>query len=176
MIETERLKLRPIQQSDSAAIFEYRSDAVTNKYQGFIPKTIEEVNEFIAKNPVQYNQPETWFQLVLIEKASCKVVGDLGIHFIGEDGQQCELGCTLNKKYQGKGFATEAMKMTIDYLFNSHDKHRIIASVDPQNEPSIRLLERLNFRQEAHFRESLLIDDKWVDDVVFGLLKSEWPI
>ena len=66
------------------------------------------------------------------------------------------------------------MKMTIDYLFNSLSKHRIIASVDPQNVPSIRLLERLNFRQEAHFRESLLIDGKWVDDVIYGLLKKDW--
>lgn len=88
MIETERLKLRLIQQSDSAAIFEYRSDAVTNKYQGFIPKTIEEVNEFIAKTPVQFNQTETWFQLVMIEKESGKLIGDLGVHFIGEDGFQ----------------------------------------------------------------------------------------
>lgn len=174
MIETERLKLRLIQQSDSAAIFEYRSDAVTNKYQGFIPKTIEEVNEFIAKTPVQFNQTETWFQLVMIEKESGKLIGDLGVHFIGEDGFQCELGCTLNKNYHGKGLATEAMKMTIDYLFNSLSKHRIIASVDPQNVPSIRLLERLNFRQEAHFRESLLIDGKWVDDVIYGLLKKDW--
>jgi RimJ/RimL family protein N-acetyltransferase len=98
------------------------------------------------------------------------------VHFIGEDGFQCELGCTLSKDHQGKGFATEAMKITIDYLFNSLNKHRIIGSVDPKNSSLIRLLERLNFRKEAHFKESLLIDGKWVDDIVYGLLKSEWNI
>jgi RimJ/RimL family protein N-acetyltransferase len=174
MIQTERIKLRPIESKDNESIFSYRSDSETNKYQGFIPKKLNEVDEFIAKNPTEFNKPESWFQLVIIEKISNEVVGDLGIHFIGNDGFQCELGCTLSKKHQGKGFANDAMKITIDYLFNSLNKHRITGSVDPKNIDSIRLLERLNFRKEAHFKESLLLNGEWVDDIIYGLLKSEW--
>lgn len=174
MIETERIKLRPIESKDNESIFNYRSDSETNKYQGFIPKRLIDVDEFIAKSATEFNQPDSWFQLVIIEKKSNELVGDLGIHFIGKDGYQCELGCTLSKKHQGQGFATEAMKIIIDYLFNSLNKHRITGSVDPKNIQSIRLLERLNFRKEAHFKQSLLIDGVWVDDVIYGLLKSEW--
>ncbi len=174
MIETERLLLRPIATKDNEQVFSYRSDTETNKYQGFIPKTLREVDDFIEKNPVEFNQPESWFQLVIIDKSSNEIVGDLGVHFIGKDGFQCELGCTIRKKSQGKGFATQAMKITIDYLFNSLNKHRIIGSVDPNNIASIRLLERLDFRKEAHFKESLLIGGDWVDDIVYGMLKSEW--
>lgn len=174
MIETVRIKLRPIKSKDNEQVFNYRSDTETNKYQGFIPKYLNEVDDFISKNPTEFNKPESWFQLVIIEKKSNEIVGDLGIHFIGDDGCQCELGCTLSKKQQGKGFATEAMKITIDYLFNSLNKHRITGSVDPRNIDSIRLLERLNFRREAYFKESLLIDGKWEDDIIYGLLKSEW--
>ncbi|SRX76004.1 GNAT family N-acetyltransferase [Aequorivita antarctica] len=174
MIETETLLLRPITIEDNHQVFSYRSDIETNKYQGFVPKELKEVDNFIAKNPLEINQPESWFQLVIIEKSSNEIIGDIGIHFIADDGFQCELGCTLSKKHQGKGYATMAMKITIDYLFNSLDKHRIKGSVDPRNIDSIRLLERLNFRKEAHFKESLLIDGKWVDDIVYGLLKSEW--
>ena len=174
MIETERIKLRPIEPKDSEQIFIYRSDPETNKYQGFIPKELNEVEEFIARNPAEFNQPESWFQLVIINKESNEIIGDIGVHFIGTNGFQCELGCTLSKKHQGKGFATVAMKITIDYLFNSLNKHRLIGSVDPKNMSSIRLLERLSFRKEAHFKESLLVDGKWVDDMIYGLLKNEW--
>ncbi|MEO6705452.1 MAG: GNAT family protein [Ginsengibacter sp.] len=174
MLETKRIKLRPIEINDNEEVFKYRSDAETNQYQGFVPKELKEVDEFIAKNPTEFNQPESWFQLVIIEKESGEIIGDVGVHFIGEDGFQCELGCTVSKKQQGKGFATEAMKITIDYLFNSLNKHRIIGSVDPENVSSIRLLERLSFRKEAHFKESLWVDEKWVDDVIYGLLKKEW--
>ncbi|WP_298421251.1 GNAT family protein [uncultured Kordia sp.] len=173
-IETERIKLKPIESNDNEQIFKYRSDSETNKYQGFIPKSLDEVDAFIAKNATEFNQPESWFQFVIIEKKSNLIIGDLGVHFIGNDGFQCELGCTLSKKHQGKGFATEAMKTTIDYLFKELNKHRITASIDPQNINSIQLLERLHFRKEAHFKESLFINGKWVDDIVYGLLKSEW--
>lgn len=174
MIETERIILRPISIKDNEEVFNYRSDSETNKYQGFVPKELSEVDKFIAKKPAEFNQPESWFQLVIIEKKSNEIIGDIGVHFIGDDGFQCELGCTIRKKQQGKGFATEAMKITIDYLFNSLNKHRIIGSVDPRNTNSIRLLERLNFRKEAHFKESLFINGEWVDDVIYGLLKSDW--
>ncbi len=174
MIETDTLLLRPIIIEDNKQVFSYRSDSETNKYQGFVPKDLKEVDDFITSNPLRINEPESWFQLVIIEKSSNEIIGDIGIHFIGDDGFQCELGCTLIKKHQGKGYTTNAMKITIDYLFKNLNKHRITCSVDPKNIASIRLLERLNFRKEANFKESILIDGKWVDDIVYGLLKSDW--
>lgn len=164
--------LRPIDAEDDEQIFAYRSDAEANKFQGWIPKKLDDVKEFISKNPREYNQPETWFQLVIIEKSTNKIVGDVGIHFI--DNHQCEIGCTLAKDHQGKGLATEALKGVINHIFKDLEKHRIVASVDPLNISSIKLMERLGFRKEAHFKKSLLINGEWVDDIVYALLREEW--
>ena len=61
-----------------------------------------------------------------------------------------------------------------NYMFSELGKRRIIASIDPRNESSIRLVERLKFRKEAHFKESILINGEWVDDLVYAVLKDEW--
>ena len=172
MIETERTALRPIELDDNQEILSYRSDVETNKYQGWIPKTINDVNEFISKNPGKFNTTGTWFQLVITDKKTDSIIGDIGIHFI--DNFQSEIGCTLKKDYHGKGFATETLKAVIDHLFNTLNKHRIIASIDPQNAESIRLMVRLGFRKEAHFKKSILINEEWVDDLVYAILKTEW--
>jgi len=172
--ESKRIILRPISQSDRTDVFEYRKDYEANKYQGWIPKTIEDVDEFISKNPSEFNLPETWFQLVIIEKESEKLIGDIGVHFYGDENQQVELGITLDKRFQGKGYATEALTAVIDYLFNKIDKHRIIGSIDPRNSGSIAMMERLGFRKEAHHKESLFINGEWVDDVIYALLKRDW--
>jgi RimJ/RimL family protein N-acetyltransferase len=172
MIETIRTRLRPIHFNDSAEIFSYRSDSETNKYQGWIPKSLSEVNNFILKNPIEYNKPETWFQLVIIEKSTNHIIGDIGIHFI--DKYQSEIGCTLSKDYQSKGFATETLRGVIKHLFNELDKHRVVASIDPMNTNSIKLMERLGFRKEAHFKRSILINGEWVDDLIYAILKEEW--
>jgi len=173
-LKSKRLILRPIQLSDAGAFFAYRSDAETNKFQGWIPKTLDEAEAFIAKSATTINEPGTWFQLVLIEHTSGEVIGDVGIHFIDTDGHQVELGCTLGKAHHGNGYATEALQAVIDYLFKKLNKHRIIASIDPGNTASIKMVERMGFRKEAHFKESLLINGNWVDDVVYALLQKEW--
>lgn len=172
-LETTRLLIRPISIDDRHSIFEYRSDAEANKYQGWIPKTLNDVELFIAKVAKLFNEPETWFQMVMIEKETQKLIGDLGIHFFGSDNKQVELGITLNKAFQNKGYATEALKAIIDYLFVNLKKHRITASIDPGNTSSIRLVERLGFRKEAHFVESVYLNGIWVDDLVFALLEKD---
>ena len=173
-LDTKRLIIRPITLDDKNEIFEYRSDTETNKYQGWIPKTIDDVETFIGKISKQINEPETWFQFVIIEKETQKIVGDLGIHFFDSENRQVEIGCTLNKEFQNKGYATESIKRVIDYLFKELNKHRIITSIDPDNKNSIRLVERIGFRKEAHFVESLLINGKWVDDLIYALIEKDW--
>jgi len=174
-LETERLLLRPIELTDAEAILSYRSDAETNKYQGWIPTSIADVNYFIHyKVSQEINLPGTWLQFVIIHKESNEIIGDIGVHFLSADTYQVELGCTLSKTYHGKGFAGEALRVMINYLFNTLDKRRIMASIDPRNDSSIKLYERLGFRKEAHFRESIYLNGEWVDDLVYALLKKEW--
>ncbi|MCT4639270.1 MAG: GNAT family N-acetyltransferase [Bacteroidales bacterium] len=173
---TDRLLIRAITPDDRDKVFEYRKDKKTNMYQGWIPETIDDVDMFIGKVAKKVNMPDTWFQLVIVEMELETVIGDIGIHFIGEENNQVEIGCTLNKRFHKRGYATEAVKAVIDYLFTELNKHRIITSVDPANVGSIDLVERIGFRKEAHFVESLFINGEWVDDAVYALLKKEWKI
>jgi len=171
---TERLKLRPVSIDDKETVFRYRSDSDTNKYQGWIPENIKDVEEFIGKTATEPDLPGTWFQLVIIEKRTDSIIGDIGIHFLNTDNKQVEIGYTLDRDYHGKGYAKEALIRVIDYLFNDLKKHRITASIDPKNTASIKLVEKLGFRKEAHFIESLYLNEKWVDDAVFAILEKEW--
>jgi len=174
-IETDHLSLRTIALSDSEQVFKYRSDFKINQYQNWIPKTMSEVRDFIEnKVSFEIDQPDTWHQLVIIKKDSNELIGDIGIHFLDWDNYQVELGCTIDKQSHGKGYATEALRGTINYLFDKLNKRRIIASVDPRNQKSIQLMERLGFRKEAHHKESILINNEWIDDLIYAILAHEW--
>ncbi|MDD3945534.1 MAG: GNAT family N-acetyltransferase [Bacteroidales bacterium] len=72
-LETERLILRTTDSNDKTKIFAYRSDKETNKYQGWIPETIEDVETFIGKIAKLINVPGSWFQFSIIEKESQKL-------------------------------------------------------------------------------------------------------
>ncbi len=173
-ITTERLMLRQMELQDKDAVFEYRRDKDTNKFQSFIPESISDVETFINKNAKIADQPDSWYQLVIIEKQSEIIIGDIGIHFTGSENKQIEVGCTLSRQYQKLGYASEALKSLISNLFAQYDKHRVFVSIDPQNIDSMLLVERLGFRKEAHFVESLYINGEWVDDIIYAILAREW--
>lgn len=167
--------MRPVTVEDAEAIYNYRSDPIVNRYQGFIPTTILEVQEFIeCRISPEIDVPGTWFQLVILEKASGQIIGDVGVHFLDSGNCQCEIGYTLDSNYQGRGYATEAVSAIITFLMEKLNKRRIIATMDPRNTRSIQLVERLGFRREAHFRESVYYNNEWCDDLVYAILKDEW--
>ncbi len=174
--KTERIIIRPVGIGDGESLFTYRGDPETNKYLSLIPHTVEDVEEFISKTSNEINVPGTWFQFIIIEKATNELIGDIGIHFLETDSKnkQVEIGYTLDKRFRGNGYAFEALSVIIDYLVNSLNKHRIIASIDPANIDSIKWVERLGFRKEAHFIKSLFFHGKWVDDLVYAILAREW--
>lgn len=172
-ITTDRLLLRKLEIEDREDFFKYRSLPEVYEYQSFIPKSISAVDDFIVDIPMKPNIPNTWFQLALINKNENILIGDIGIHFL-EDNAQAEVGYTLAPSFQGQGYGIEALKAVISYLFYNLKKHRITASVDPNNIKSIRLLEKIGMRKEGHFIKSYKMGDMWLDDCIYAILKEEW--
>jgi RimJ/RimL family protein N-acetyltransferase len=68
----------------------------------------------------------------------------------------------------------EALRVLLRFSFSEMELHRIEADVDPRNEASIKLLERLGFHREGYLRERWLVNGEINDTVFFGLLRREW--
>lgn len=177
IITTHRLLLRPLQLSDSNAMFAYRSLPEVYRYQFFAPKNSQDMLGFITKLAnAPINTPGSWFQMGILLKESGDFIGDCGMHFPDDDSQQAEVGITLSPQFQGKGYATETLTALLNHLFYALDKHRVFASVDPRNQASIAMMERVGMRKEAHFRQSLWFKEEWLDDMVYAILKEEWQV
>jgi RimJ/RimL family protein N-acetyltransferase len=175
VINSAIIALRTIELNDAKSILYYRSKPEIYRYQSWKPSTLQEVRDFITTRIVQEpNINDSWFQLAIIEKATNQLIGDVGLHFFADQTDQVEIGITLRKENQGKGLATEVLRLVFDYVFITLKKHRIIASVDPQNIASIRLLKRIGMRKEAHFRKSIFLNGAWQDDIIYAILEEEW--
>ncbi|MEM9695927.1 MAG: GNAT family protein, partial [Myxococcota bacterium] len=170
---TPRLTLGPLTSDDAEVMFAYRGDRSVGRFQGWTPRSVKEVRQFIERQDIgNLHEPRAWTQLGLYLTTSGQLVGDLGIHTL--DGpRQAELGITLSPARQGQGLATEAWRRALRYLLDECGRHRVIASVDPRNAAIVRLLERVGMRREAHFRQSLWFKEAWVDDVIYARLRDE---
>ena len=173
-ISTDRLVLTPLCAADAEAFFAYRALPDVCRFQGWEPARLDDAVSFIERlQTVEFDSPGTWFQFGIRLRESGQLAGDIGVHF-AEDGRQVEIGFTLAPAFQGRGLATEAVIALLGYLFGELGKHRVFASVDPGNRSSLRLLQRVGMRQEAHFLQSLPFKGGWADDMVFAILASEW--
>lgn len=173
-IKTQRLLIRILDMKDKESFFKYRSLPEIYRFQSWKPKTINEIEEFIMKNiAIIPNEVDSWLQLAICLHNG-QMIGDIGVHFL--DDYQIEIGYTLSPEYQGRGYAVEAVRGIVNYVFITLRKHRITASVDPDNHASIRLLEKIGFRKEAHFIKSFHMDDRWFDDCIYSILEDEWKI
>lgn len=171
-ILSKRLRIRSLTRTDAEAFFRYRSLPEVCRYQSWQPKSLAEIEAFLLEN--EHTTIETqnaWHQLAVCLPDGT-LIGDIGLHVLDE--WQLELGYTLSPAYQGHGYATEAVASVLREAFAVWGRHRVTASVDPENAASVRLLERLGFRKEAHFRKSFRKDGEWYDDCVYAMLREEW--
>lgn len=173
IILTDRLLIRKLEIADNNDFFNYRSLPEIYKFQSFQPKDIKESESFFCGIPELPDIQNTWFQLAVCMKENNRLIGDIGIHFL-EDDAQTEIGYTIAPDFQGQGYAAEVLNAVFGYLFNDLNKHRTIASVDPNNIKSVKLLIKLGMRKEAHFVKSLKINDAWFDDCIYAILNEEW--
>ena len=176
-LSTTRLRLDALRDSDADTLFQYRSDPAVARYQGWCPASREEALDFIAaQQRASVDIPDSWLQRAIRLAGDGSLIGDLGLHLPADADGSYEFGITIAPTYQGNGYAREAVRALLDFLFCTLGAHRVHASIDPRNIASAALLRSLGMRQEAHFRESFKMRGEWVDDVIFALLAQEWPL
>jgi len=175
-IISERLVLRSFIIEDAEVFSTYRSDPEVARYQGWdTPFTFEQATRFINEMSTKLpGVPGEWYQLAITLKKNERVIGDCAFKILQDSIQQAELGITLAARFQGNGFAYEALISLINYLFMQYDLHRVQANCDEENFHSYNLLNRLGFREEAHFKENLWFKGRWSSEYWFAVLRREW--
>jgi len=170
-----RVLVRRFRPQDVAEFVACRPDAEVARYQSRdTPYPPEQGERFVAQMMTAHpGTPGEWFQFAVALRASGQLIGDCAAMPRAADPRQCEIGFTITPRYQGRGYATEAVRLLAGYLF-ARGKHRITACCDPRNAASAAVLERLAMRREGHLRQSTWAKGEWTDDLIYALLHDEW--
>lgn len=99
-----------------------------------------------------------------------QMIGTACIWNINKQDERAEIGYDLLPEYRSKGFMTEAITEVIKYGFEEMKLHSLEANINPANNDSIKLAERVGFVKEAHYKEHVLFDGAWRDTCIYSLL------
>lgn len=111
----------------------------------------------------------TLFRFYVYEKEHPeRIIGTICVHHVVRGFSSCcEVGYKFSSKYHHFGYATEALSFITDLVFKDLKLHRIMAWVLPDNEPSMRLLERVGFVREGICHDYMMMHGQWKDHVQF---------
>lgn len=90
------------------------------------------------------------------------------------DNHTYEIGWVFNKMFHGNGYATEAARVIITYVFEILNLHRVIATCQPENTASYCVMEKIGMRREGFFKQCIPYKDTWWDEYSCAILQPEY--
>lgn len=169
VLETDRLRLRPLTEADAADIFPLMGDPEVMAFLD-LPETDEPelVDELVRAQVAAMNQGKAvyWTIRALADDA---FVGCCELSDIDRWHKRAEIGFMLGRGTWGQGFGLEAMRAVVGYAAAS-GLRRLTATTHLGNRRSETILETLGFREEGLLRGHVLRDGERRDCQLFGLL------
>jgi len=156
LIQTDRLLLRPAEQSDLAALHAILSDPVATRFWSTPPHaSLGHTSHWLAG---MMSIPAGAGEDFVIEHHGA-VIGKAGFYRFPE------IGFILHPEFWGQGLAREALSPVIERAFDVHRLAVVVADVDPRNEASLKVLRRLDSREFGRAGRTWLVGDSWCDSV-----------
>ena len=161
-IVTRRLRLRRSHPEDADTISDYRSRPEVRRYQGWDRTDADGIRtELEAMAGRAPGEPGGWVQLSVEQLDDGRLIGDVGFSPADEPGV-IKVGYTMAPEVQGRGYATEAMRALVAYIFETLGAEIVRAYASAENAPSIRVAEKIGMRLMEKSRHHHRGESFWV--------------
>jgi RimJ/RimL family protein N-acetyltransferase len=166
---TERLSIRQFLPTDWPAVYSYSADPLVMAYMPEGRLTEAQTQEFVN---MQSSDQAHAFAVTLTD--THLLIGQIIFHPWFAP-QTYEIGWVFHPAYHNHGHATAAALAVLAYGFDTLGLHRVIATCQPENIPSYRVMEKLGMRREGWFRQCIARSDgSWWDELFYAILADEW--
>tara|TARA_Y100001951_G_C11282499_1_gene266357 strand:- start:683 stop:1366 length:684 start_codon:yes stop_codon:yes gene_type:complete len=146
-METPKIYLRELQLSDVDSWYSYLS----------VPEVVEhtswnlESKQDLENLATLYNleDPESQIRFAIIDKSSGDLIGTIGFHSVSEASHSAEIAYDIHPDFWGRGIATQACNLVVEWGFKCRKFIRIQACILPSNLASENVLHKCGFVPEG---------------------------
>jgi ribosomal-protein-serine acetyltransferase len=172
---TDDIELRHWKTKDAPALFALtdKNREILQPWLPWVPetKTAADSKKFILNCIKEYKE-ETAMEMGIWYKG--ELVGCAGLHHIGKTSRQVAIGYWLSAEHHGRGIITQGVRALVKYAFKTLDLNRVEILAGTTNTRSWAVAERLGFVMEGIKRQAEFVDNKYIDYVMYSMLRSEW--
>ena len=175
-VETKRMVLRGLAAHDLDGLDAYHSLPALQRYTFVKTRDRAEVASALKTmmGHVSLQRPGDILTLAMVDKSGGGLIGHVSLLWSDATAGQGEVRFLINPRHSGQGFAAEALGTLFDLAFDHFHIHRLFVRCDGRNHHSIKLLQKLGMRLEAHYREHALFQGEWDEELHFAILDREW--
>ena len=178
LIETERLILRKFTLDDSETVFKnWASDEEGQSlYCEPAYKTKESVDKLLTDKYIANYKDDNYYRWAIILKNNNECIGQIAYFSVNDENNFAEIEYCIGKKFQGRGYATEACKAVIGFGFNEMKLHKVQICHMAINNKSKRVIEKCGLTYEGTLRDFFYDkkNDKYISRLYYSILKSEY--
>lgn len=171
LLEGEKVFLRVYEDRDIPYLLKWYNDYELNKLAGW---TSSKVNA----SKLRYNMSRSFGSdpmNLMVDDLNGKPIGTIQLYDFNEQDKSCKLGIRIgDKDYWSKGYGGDAVKTIVEYAFFCLDINRVDLRVYEYNERAAHCYEKCGFKHEGRTRKSAFIDGSYYDEILMGLLKSDF--
>jgi [ribosomal protein S5]-alanine N-acetyltransferase len=174
VLDGTHVRVRGIDVDDFDAFYALHSDPRVMRYWSFPAWTApEQARDYFAAacNGRDAARMLCW---AIAEREGDRLVGAVTLYEIDRAQERAAVGYALAPSWWGRGFAREALSCVLAHAFDALRIRRVEADIDPRNEASCRLVERLGFTREGMLRERWHVAGELCDTALYGLLAREF--
>jgi RimJ/RimL family protein N-acetyltransferase len=172
----KKVKLTSMNEEDIVEFQKWYNDVSFMRHYDIvsaIPKNIESVKDMIS----DIEKSNSAYIFAVKNSQSQELIGVTGFENISWNNGTALIYIGIGEeKNRGRGYAKEALNLTIEFGFEELNFHRIYLTVLEYNEPAIKLYEKLGFKREGVYREFIHRDGRRYDMYLYGILRPEWEI
>lgn len=175
-LHTARLTLREITAADAAALWAIHGDGASMRWFGTEPlPDLAAAQALVETFAAWRRQPAPGTRWAICRRGQeATLLGTCGLFAWNRAWRKCTLGYELHPSARGQGLMREALGAVLDWGFAQMALHRVEAQVHPENQPSLRSVERLGFVREGLLREVGFWGGRHHDLWQYGLLDRDW--
>jgi RimJ/RimL family protein N-acetyltransferase len=175
-LEGGRVRLDPLRSDDEDALYALHSDPEVCRYLLFEPRTREEVAAVLDRDAGKTHLENLgdYLQPAIRRRDDGRFLGTMYLNLTSVDDRTAEIGWLVDPRFQGQGYARECAALLLDLCFGELGLHRVYAELDPRNQASVRVCEKLGMRHEAHMLEHMWLKGEWTDTGTYAILEREW--
>lgn len=175
-LKTERLALRPFQVDDAQEVQRQAGNPKVAATTATIPHPYLDgvAEEWISKHGEWFNKG-IGVDWAIELQATKKLIGCVSLR-INKANSRAELGYWIGEEHWGQGFCSEAAIAAIDYAFGSLKLNKITSRHMSENLGSGKVMLKAGMEREGYLKKDLLKNGKFVDIIVYGLLRENFVI